>query len=182
MGRKPIIFPSPPVCATTLLLFNTQQHLDLATTAVLSLPLPPPPIAIGTTHRILRHCCRHWTAAIAVSVLRERSGRHVSTNGDKDGEKCSKDATTKIAPGIIIDDNATLLTSSRLHGKDRPTKFEGRSYNTTDNSASWMLTSTYSGTEKFTDTSSMSTHTDDDWTYEPVEFDDDIESEDGMES
>ena len=181
MGRQPIIFTSPPVCATTLLLFNTQQHLDLATTAVLSLPPPPPPIAVGTTHRILRHRCRHRTAAIAVSVLRERSGHHVSTTGDKDEEKCSKDATTKIAPGIIIEDNGTL-TASRLHGMDRPTTFEGRSYNTTDNSVSWMLTSTYSGTETFTDTSSMSSHTDDNWTYESAEFDDDIESEDGMES
>ena len=44
-----------------------------------------------------------------------------------------------------------------------------------------MLTSTYSGTETFTDTSSMLTHTDDDWTYESAKFDDEIESEDGME-
>jgi hypothetical protein len=45
-----------------------------------------------------------------------------------------------------------------------------------------MLTSTYSGTETFTDASGTSTHTDDDRTYELAEFDDDIESEDGMES
>ena len=87
---------------------------------------------------------------------------------------------TKIAPCIIIEDNGTQ-TSSHLHGKDIPTTFGGRSYGTTDNSASWMLMSTYSGTKKFTDASGTLTHTDDDWTYESAEFDDDIEFEDDME-
>ena len=45
-----------------------------------------------------------------------------------------------------------------------------------------MLTSIYSGTETFTDASGTSNHTDDDRTYEPAEFDDDIEIEDDMES
>ena len=37
------------------------------------------------------------------------------------------------------------------------------------------------GTKTFTDASGTATHTDDDWTYELAEFDDDIESEDDME-
>lgn len=99
----------------------------------------------------------------------------------KDEEKCSKDASNKIAPGIIIEDDGTL-TSSRLHGKDSPTTRGDRSFDTADDSASRMLTSTYSGTETFTDASGMSTHTDDDRTYESAEFDDYIESDDDMDS
>ena len=99
----------------------------------------------------------------------------------KDEEKCSKDASNKIAPGIIIEDDGTL-TSSRLHGKDSSTTRGDRSFDTADDSAIRMLMSTYSGTETFTDASGMSTHTDDDRTYESAEFDDDIESDDDMES
>ena len=99
----------------------------------------------------------------------------------KDEEKCSKDASNKIAPGIIMEDDGTL-TSSRLHGKDSSTTRGDRSFDTADDSASRMLMSTYSGTETFTDASGMSTHTDDDRTYESAEFDDDIESDDDMES
>lgn len=90
----------------------------------------------------------------------EKSGDAANTAGD----------TNK----VIIKDDGTL-NSSLLHGSaTRP------SFDTMDDSASRMLSSTYSGTETFTDASGTS-NTYDDRTYESAEYDDDdIESD--MES
>ena len=97
----------------------------------------------------------------------EKSGDATNTAGD----------TNKVAQSVIIDDDGTL-NSSRLHGRDSSTTRP--SFDTMDDSASRMLSSTYSGTETYTDASGTS-NTYDDRTYESAEYDDDdIESD--MES
>lgn len=97
----------------------------------------------------------------------EKSGNAANAAGD----------TNKVAQSVIIEDNGTL-NSSRLHGRDSSTTHP--SFDTMDDSASRMLSSTYSGTETFTDASGTS-NTYDDRTYESAEYDDDdIESD--MES
>ena len=115
---------------------------------------------------------------MVISAKEEASEDENTKVDEKSGDAANAaGGTNKVAPSVIIEDDGTL-NSSRLHGRNSSTTRP--SFDTMDDSASRMLSSTYSGTETFTDASGTS-NTYDDRTYESAEYDDDdIESD--MES